>query len=120
MGEWEAWQIGGAWDSLCAECDSGLRAALKARLFRLRQLGNRARYPLSSHLEDGIYELRAQNSGNIARALFIFMPGFRIVFLNGFIKKTQKTPRREIEIAKSRRAFVEGERENEQIRPVEN
>lgn len=52
------------------------------------------------HLEDGIYELRAEVAGNIFRVLFIFDEGNIILLLNGFQKKTQKTPRREIEQAK--------------------
>lgn len=56
------------------------------------------------HLEEGIYELRAEVTGNIFRILFIFDEGNIILLLNGFQKKTQKTPRKEIELAKKLRS----------------
>lgn len=52
------------------------------------------------HIEDGIYELRAEHNGNIFRVFFIFDDGCIILLLNGFQKKTQKAPRKEIELAK--------------------
>ena len=55
------------------------------------------------HLEDGIYELRTELEGNIFRTLFFFDEDNVIVLLNGFQKKTQKTPRSEIEKAKQLR-----------------
>ena len=52
------------------------------------------------HLEDGIYELRAEHGGNVFRVFFIFDEGNIILLFNGFRKKTQKTPRQEIDLAK--------------------
>ena len=52
------------------------------------------------HIEDGIFELRAERKGNIYRIFFIFDNGNIVVLFNGFQKKTQKTPRTEIEMAK--------------------
>lgn len=51
-------------------------------------------------IEDGIFELRAEYNGNIFRVFFIFDEGNIVLLFNGFQKKTQKTPRKEIEIAK--------------------
>lgn len=48
---------------------------------------------------DGLYEIRVQFGGNIFRIFCFFDEGKLIVLLNGFGKKTQKTPRREIELA---------------------
>jgi phage-related protein len=61
-----------------------------------------AREPLVRHLEEKIWELRRESRTNIYRLLYRFLPGRRILFLHGFQKKTQKTPRREIEIAQQR------------------
>lgn len=55
---------------------------------------------LSKHLEDGIFELRTYLSDKIARTLYFYQKGAKIIITHGFIKKTQKTPRREIEKAK--------------------
>lgn len=51
------------------------------------------------HIEDGIFELRAEHSGNIFRVFFIFDEGNIVLLFNGFQKKSQKTPRKEIELA---------------------
>ena len=51
------------------------------------------------HIEQGIYELRATSHGNIFRVCCCFDEGNIIVLFNGFQKKTNQTPRREIERA---------------------
>lgn len=61
-----------------------------------------ARPPLVRHLESKIWELREESQTNIYRLLYCFLSGQRVLFLHGFQKKTQKTPRREIEIATQR------------------
>lgn len=63
------------------------------------------------HLEDGIYELRTEYEGNIFRTLFFFDKGNVVVLVNSFQKKTPKTPRRFIELAKQlRKAYYESTR----------
>ena len=61
-----------------------------------------AREPLVCHLEGKLWELREESSTNTYRLIYFFCSGQRIVFLHGFQKKTQKTPRHEIEIALQR------------------
>ena len=51
------------------------------------------------YIREGIYELRTDYNGNIFRVFFIFDDGNVVVLLNGFQKKTQKTPNSEIEMA---------------------
>ena len=53
------------------------------------------------HLEntDGLYEVRVQSGSDIFRIFCFFDKGQLIVLANGFVKKTQKTPKREIEKA---------------------
>ena len=60
--------------------------------------------PLVRHLEDKIWELRRESNTNIFRLLYAFVAPRRIVFLHGFQKKTQKTPRQEIALAQRRLA----------------
>lgn len=50
-------------------------------------------------IRDGLFELRAECDGNIFRVFFIFDEGNIILLLNGFQKKTEKTPKQEIEKA---------------------
>ena len=54
--------------------------------------------PLVGNLGRGIWEVRSKLDNRIARVLFIFHDG-AMILLHGFIKKTQKTPPQEIEIA---------------------
>ena len=51
------------------------------------------------HIREGIYELRTEYNSNIFRVFFIFDDGNVVVLFNGFQKKSQKTPEKEIETA---------------------
>ncbi len=50
-------------------------------------------------IRDGIFELRTEYEGNIYRVFFIFDEGNIVVLFNGFQKKSQTTPKKEIEKA---------------------
>lgn len=54
--------------------------------------------PLVAHLESGIWEVRTRLSNRIARVLFV-LDGDVMVLLHGFIKKEQKTPKPELDLA---------------------
>ena len=69
---------------------------------QLRLRNVQVREPLARHLEGKVWELREESNTNIYRLLYFFFAGRRIVFVHGFQKKTQKTPRREIETALKR------------------
>ena len=69
----------------------------------LSKNGPDLRKPYSEHLVDGIFELRAKVGTNISRVLYFFVIGKKIVITNGFIKKSQKAPKSEIELAKKYR-----------------
>ena len=58
--------------------------------------------PLVDNLADGIWEVRSRLDNRIARTLFA-MVNQEIVLLHGFIKKQQKTPADELELAKKRK-----------------
>lgn len=74
----------------------------------LTERGNQLREPYSEYLEDGIFELRYKNDEQAVRVLFFFYYEGRIILTNGFIKKTRKTPRKEIKKAKDyRNDFLE-------------
>lgn len=59
---------------------------------------------------DGLYEVRVEYSGNIFRIFAFFDKGNLIVLGNGFQKKTQKTPKNEINKALQIKAEYENER----------
>jgi phage-related protein len=58
--------------------------------------------PLVDNLGDGIWEVRSRLDNRIARTLFALVDQ-EIVLLHGFIKKQQKTPSDELDLAKKRR-----------------
>ena len=55
------------------------------------------------HIEDGIYEIRIKSGTDIYRIFSFFDDGKLVILLNGFTKKTQKLPRKEINKAKELR-----------------
>lgn len=57
--------------------------------------------PLVDNLGKGLWEVRSRLPSAIARVLFIMYQG-RLVLVHGFIKKTQKTPHQDLELALSR------------------
>ena len=69
---------------------------------QLRLLNVQAREPLVRHIEGKLWELRRTSSGNIYRIFYFFFTGRKIVFVHGFQKKTDKTPKKEIDIARQR------------------
>lgn len=58
--------------------------------------------PLVDNLGDGIWEVRSRLGNRIARTLFAVVDE-EIVLLHGFIKKQQKTPQDELDLAKKRK-----------------
>ena len=84
--------------------DQKLKAKVLRGLKLLETYGNKLREPDSKALEDGILKLRAIQGNNIARCLYFFMPGKKIIVTNGFIKKTDVTPPEELRLAKERKA----------------
>jgi len=89
-----------------AELDA-LPADMRAYFERIVQLVQavgleRVHEPYIKHLEDRIWEMRLRGRDGIARALYVTATGRRVVILRVFTKKTQKTPRREIEMARQR------------------
>jgi phage-related protein len=55
--------------------------------------------PYVKHLEGPLWEMRMRGKDGIARAAYVTAVGRRVVIVRVFPKKTQKTPRREIELA---------------------
>ena len=88
--------------------DKKLRAKLADTIIILQDNGYELREPYSKHISEGIFELRAKQGSDITRVMYFFYVDRHIILTNGFIKKTQKTPRSEIEKAKLyRKDFME-------------
>jgi phage-related protein len=61
--------------------------------------------PLVEHIEGDIWEVRIKLSTRIARVLFV-LEGNTMVLLHGFIKKQQKTPTPELDVARDRLKLI--------------
>ena len=86
---------------------SALPADMRARFVRLTELIEQVGFealPRNSvkHLEERLWELRMTGRDGISRAIYITAEQRRVVVLRAFIKKTQKTPPRELAIARQR------------------
>jgi phage-related protein len=58
--------------------------------------------PHTRAMGDGLFELRLKAAEGLARVFYCTLVGRRIVMLHQFIKKSEKTPRKELEIARRR------------------
>lgn len=64
------------------------------------------REPYVRHVDGKLWEMRLHGRDGIARALYFAQTGRRLCVVRVFTKKTQKTPRREIDLALRRLAEV--------------
>jgi phage-related protein len=83
---------------------AALPADMQARFLRLAERIASAGLdslsePHVKHLEGKLWELRLTGRDGIARALYVTAIGRRVIVVRAFVKKTQKTPRSEIELA---------------------
>ena len=90
-----------------AEEIAALPADMQARFLRLADRITAAGLeslsePHVKHLEGKLWELRLTGRDGIARAPYVTAIGRRVVVVRAFVKKTQKTPRSDIELALQR------------------
>lgn len=86
---------------------SDLPADMRARFVWISQLIEKhglenVREPYVKHLEGSLWEIRIKGKDGISRALYVTAKPKRVVVVRVFVKKTQKTPRREIKLALQR------------------
>ena len=62
----------------------------------------RIREPHVKHLEGPLWEMRMKGQDGISRAIYVTARGRRVVVVRVFVKKTRKTPRRELDLALER------------------
>ena len=90
-------------DTVAAEIEA-LPADMHARFLRLakriEEIGLEGlNEPHVKHLDGKLWEMRLTGRDGIARALYVAARGKRVVVLRAFVKKTQKTPQAEIDLA---------------------
>ena len=68
----------------------------------MQAIGPNLGEPHTKAMGDGLFELRLKGAEGIARVFYCTLIGKRIVMLHSFVKKTDRTPKRELEVAHSR------------------
>ena len=101
-----AWIVELLYDRVQDELDA-LPLDMQARFRRIVELIQgygleRVREPHVKHLEGPLWEMRMKGRDGVSRAIYITAKGRRVVVVRAFVKKTQKTPRREIDMALKR------------------
>jgi phage-related protein len=76
---------------------------------RMLAIGPNLGEPHTKSVGTGLFELRLKGAEGIARVLYCTFVGQRIVMLHSFIKKTDRTPKRELEVAQGRMKEIKHE-----------
>lgn len=80
--------------------DTKMRAKALHSISILREFGNNLREPHSKAMGGGLFELRIKFASDISRIFYFFVVDNRIILTNGFVKKTLKTPKAELDLAR--------------------
>ena len=79
---------------------------IQARMLKLLELieehGANLGEPHTKPMGDGLFEIRAKAQEGIGRGLFCYLDGPNIKVLHAFVKKSKKTPKKDIDLAKER------------------
>ena len=87
---------------------------LQVKIFRafelLEEFNLQLKEPYVKPIEDKLYELRVKDKNGIYRIIYFSYTNKQFIMLNGFVKKSQKIPKKEILLAKKRMQEVLNER----------
>ncbi len=81
---------------------AGILANLLQILELVEEFGPSIGRPHTAPLGKGLFEIRAKGPEGISRSLFCLVKGQEIVILHSFIKKTQKVPKKHLDMARNR------------------
>ncbi|HJX15619.1 MAG TPA: type II toxin-antitoxin system RelE/ParE family toxin [Candidatus Deferrimicrobiaceae bacterium] len=104
-----AWTIDYYSEDVRLEIDAlpvGIRASYARLTELLEEFGLELRMPHSRAMGGGLFELRPRGREGIARLFYCTKVGKKIIILHSFIKKTNETPKRELDIARRRQREV--------------
>ncbi len=100
---WTVETLNGTVDAELAELPVDMRARLARISELIESVGlSNVREPHVRHIRGQLWEIRLKGKAGIARALYVTAREQRVVILRAFIKKTQKTPAGEIDLALGR------------------
>lgn len=86
----------------------GLRARYAHLTSLMLEFGANLGMPHTQAMGDGLFELRLKSKEGIARIFYCTLVGRRIIMLHSFVKKSQKTPTKELELARRKMQEVKG------------
>ena len=100
------WSVSTLKDTLTQELEK-LPPDMRAGFTRISELierfgPQRVGMPHTRSLGDKLWEIRASGKDGISRGIYVAVKDKRVIVLRVFIKKTQKTPKNELDIAKQR------------------
>jgi phage-related protein len=106
-----SWTVETLNETVDSEVDA-LPEDMRARLVRIAKLIEekgleRVEEPHVKHLQGRLWEMRLRGRSGISRALYVTAVGKRVVIVRVFVKKTERTPQREIALALSRAKLVQ-------------
>jgi len=89
-----------------ASLPAGIRASYARLTNLLEEFGLDLRMPHSRAMGGGLFELRPKGREGIARVFYCMKVGRKIIILHSFIKKTNETPKRELDLAHRRQKEI--------------
>ena len=103
MTGWAVETLNSVVDAELAELPADMRARFVRIASLIEEFGlEQVREPHVKHLQGALWEMRLKGRDGISCALYVTATGRRVVVLRVFVKKTQKTPSREIALAMER------------------
>jgi phage-related protein len=86
---------------------------IQARMLKLLELvekhGANLGPPHTKPMRDGLFEIRAKAQEGIGRSLYCYLKGQHIIVLHAFIKKSNKTPKPDLDLARKRQSEIKNE-----------
>lgn len=105
--DWEIVYYSEAVQEMIGDWPVGIRAYYARLAERMRAFGPNLGMPFTRSMGPGLFEIRARGKEGIGRAFFCTVVERKIVILHAYLKKSQKAPARELEVARKRLADVQ-------------
>src|SRR5260370_21621361 len=107
--EWEIVYYGEELQRAILELPPGIQARYIHLTERMLAFGPNLGMPHTRAMGKGLFELRMKSKEGIARVFFCELPGRRIMMLHVIVKKSAKTPTKELRIARARMKEIKGD-----------
>ena len=88
---------------------AGIQARYVHLTQRIRTFGPNLGMPHSRAMGEGLFELRMKSKEGIGRVFYCNLPDQRVMMLHAFVKKSEKTPTKELKIARDRMKEVQAD-----------